>query len=62
MGKYINLPQEHISCPGCGRKYGHHNTKVDIHTEECSSCCKEMGYSDCEYVTAEEFIENYIFE
>jgi len=54
------IPIEHISCPGCGLKYGHHNTKVDIHSEECSSCVKKMGYDNVELVDAHKFIERIL--
>ncbi len=33
------IPKEEISCPGCGLKYGHHKTKVDTISQECSKCC-----------------------
>lgn len=52
---------EEISCPGCGRKYGHHNTKVDIKSEECSACVKEFRSSiDIELVEASYFIEEIL--
>ena len=28
--KIYGVPIEEIGCPGCGRKYGHHKTKVDL--------------------------------
>lgn len=57
--KYL-VPIENISCPGCGRKYGHHNTKVDIISEECSSCVKERGNKIYNLTTAKDFIENHL--
>lgn len=54
--KYL-IPKKHISCPGCGRRYGHHNTKVDIISEECSSCVKRFGREEFEFVNADFFIE-----
>lgn len=33
------VPEEDISCPACGRKYGYHKTKVCSVCEECSNCC-----------------------
>lgn len=54
------LPRKYVSCPGCGRVYGHHNTKVDINSEECSSCVKERGAeAEAEFVDAEKFIREY---
>ncbi len=60
IDKKYGIPVKEISCPGCGRKYGHHNTKVDVNSEECSSCVKEFGYEDVEFVTAKEFIETIL--
>jgi hypothetical protein len=34
------IPQEDISCPECGNKYGHRRTKVCTNCEECSACCR----------------------
>jgi hypothetical protein len=60
IDKVYNVPVEEISCPGCGRKYGHHKTKVDVNSQECSSCVKEYKYSNVEYVDAKYFIENIL--
>lgn len=61
IDKTYLVPVEEISCPGCGQKYGHHNTKVDIHSEECSSCAKEFrNEKDIELVSAKDFIENIL--
>ena len=57
IDKIYLIPVEEISCPGCGRKYGHHNTKVDIISEECSSCVKTFGYEDTDLVDSKYFIE-----
>lgn len=54
------IPVEEISCPGCGRKYGHHKTKVDIISEECSSCVKEYGYKEVDLISADKFIESIL--
>ena len=51
------IPVEYISCPGCGQKYGHHNTKVDIVSQECSSCAKK--YKKVELIDAHEYITKY---
>lgn len=56
------VPKKMISCPGCGQRYGHHNTKVDLNSEECSSCCKLFGRKDTNYVDAKVFIEEYILK
>jgi hypothetical protein len=32
------IPREMTACPGCGRQYGHHKTKVCKNCEECSAC------------------------
>lgn len=54
------IPIEEISCPGCGQKYGHHKTKVDINSQECSKCVKEFGYEDVKLVSATHFIESVL--
>jgi hypothetical protein len=56
ISKKWDLPIKDCSCPGCGREYGHHNTKVDPISEECSTCAKERGVDKSYFVTAEEFI------
>lgn len=48
------LPRDYVSCPSCGKIYGHHNTKSCSVCSECSKCC------DCrnpEMVKAEELID-----
>lgn len=55
------IPKEYVSCPGCGRVYGHHKTKVDVNSQECSSCVKESGRDDeVELVDAHTFITQYL--
>lgn len=54
------VPVEEISCPGCGMKYGHHRTKVDTISQECSTCVKRLGYAETHFVSSQEFIENYL--
>lgn len=61
INKKYGIPVEEISCPGCGQKYGHHNTKVDINSQECSACAKEFRrVKDLDLVSAKEFIENIL--
>lgn len=60
IDKKYGVPIEEISCPGCGRKYGHHRTKVDLISEECSSCVKVWGYKKIELVESEYFIEKIL--
>ncbi len=60
IDKKYHVPIENISCPGCGQKYGHHNTKVDINSEECSSCVKKWCFENVELVTATYFIEIHL--
>lgn len=52
------VPVKQISCPGCGHKYGHDDTGVDINSEECSKCA--LKYEDKRLVSAEEFIETVL--
>lgn len=59
IDKKYGVPLEEISCPGCGQKYGHHNTKVDLNTQECSSCAKERGVK-LNLVTVQYFIETIL--
>lgn len=59
IDKKYGVPVKEISCPGCGQKYGHHNTKVDVNTQECSSCAKEFhDKKTLNLISAKEFIEN----
>lgn len=60
IDKIYGIPVDEISCPGCGRKYGHHKTKVDIKSEECSACCKECNREGVELVDAKYFIEKIL--
>lgn len=60
IDKKYGIPVEEISCPGCGRKYGHHKTKVDIKSEECSACINKFPREDVELVDAEYFIEKIL--
>ncbi len=57
IDKKYRVPISEIGCPGCGLKYGHHRTKVDTISEECSKCAKDSGYKKVELVTAKHFIE-----
>lgn len=59
IDKIYGIPTKEISCPGCGQKYGHHNTKVDINTQECSSCAKDRG-EELKLVNAKYFIETIL--
>lgn len=54
------VPIEEISCPGCGRKYGHHKTKVDTISQECSKCVSDFRYKEFNLVSAKEFIEEIL--
>lgn len=49
------VPDKEISCPGCGKLYGHNGTRVDLYSEECEECAK--NYQKTDFVSAEEFIE-----
>lgn len=61
IDKKYQVPIEEISCPGCGQRYGHHNTKVDIHSQECSSCVKEFrDKKEIKLVSPEYFIEKVL--
>ncbi len=60
IDKKYGVALEEISCPGCGRRYGHHRTKVDITSQECSACVKERGFKEFELVDAKYFIEDIL--
>jgi hypothetical protein len=60
IDKKYGVPVEEISCPGCGRKYGHHKTSVDIISQECSACVKEFGYKEYQFISSTEFIEEVL--
>jgi hypothetical protein len=61
IDKKYGIPVEEIACPGCGRKYGHHKTKVDTISQECSTCCKEWRPNEkVELVDATYYIEEII--
>ena len=51
-------PIEDVSCPGCGKVYGHDGTTVCTQCEECSSCCKERRCPTPTTITADEFVES----
>lgn len=59
ISKKYRVPLEEISCPGCGQIYGHHNTKVDLNSSECSTCVRYRN-DKTDFVTAKEFIENIL--
>jgi adenine-specific DNA methylase len=60
IDKKYGVPVKEIACPGCGRKYGHHKTTVDIISQECSSCVKEAGYKKVDLIPAKKFIEEIL--
>lgn len=60
IDKIYGVPIGEIACPSCGRKYGHHKTTVDIISQECSSCVKDVGYKDVNFVSAKYFIEEIL--
>lgn len=61
IDKKYQIPVAYISCPGCGKRYGHHNTKVDSIIQECSTCVKDQGKDkDANYLQADVFIENIV--
>ena len=51
------LPRKDVSCPSCGNIYGAYNRRVCTTCEECSKCCS-CGNSG--FVSAIQFINNYI--
>lgn len=51
------IPKKEISCPSCGRKYGHHKTNVCKSCEECSSCC---GCENQELIDSDNFIKDFV--
>ena len=68
INEKYGVPEEDVSCPGCGQIYGHHNTKVCKRCEECSSCCKRRSNpclsdkSDSKhyFIHAQDFIHKWI--
>ena len=56
--KYL-IPLKEISCPSCGQRYGHHNTKVDKISEECSKCARRR-YVSVELISADDFIQSIL--
>lgn len=60
IGKVYGVHIKDISCPGCGRRYGHHKTKVDTISRKCSSCVKQQSYTEVNLVSAEEFIQGLL--
>ena len=54
------IPIEEILCPGCGLRYGHHNTQVDLISQECSKCCKDQGYEEIKLASATYFVEQIL--
>lgn len=60
IDKVYGVPTKEISCPGCGQKYGHHRTKVDTISQECSACVNEFKYKKVDLVDAKYFIEEIL--
>ena len=60
IDKKYGVPIENISCPGCGKKYGYYNRKVDINSEECSKCAYDFKRKNIKLVEAEYFIEKIL--
>ena len=51
-----SIPKDYVSCPRCGRLYGHHNTKVCKKCEECSFCHKRNTCDNHDFMNAKDFI------
>lgn len=53
IGSY-GVPRNFTACPGCGKQFGHHKTKVCMNCEQCSKCCtckeEEKDWQDVEKV------------
>lgn len=60
IDRKYGVPLEEISCPGCGQRYGHHKTKVDTVSQECSTCAKEQGYKTVELMDADRYIQEVL--
>jgi len=60
IDKKYGVPIKNLTCPGCGLKYGHHRTKVDLNSEECSKCVKDFNRENVDLVTADYFIETIL--
>ncbi len=59
IDKEYLIPIDDISCPNCGRRYGHHNSLVETNTELCKPCFikKPSSYNiKPKYVTGQKFI------
>ena len=59
IDKTYQVPKQEISCPGCGLKYGHHNTEVDTISQECSKCCLVRN-DETNLVTGKYYIEEIL--
>jgi hypothetical protein len=57
LRKIFGIPREEVSCPGCGRLYGSNNTKVDIISQECSTCVASKGRSPVKLIDAVKFVK-----
>lgn len=57
MGNPWNLPHEEVSCPACGKIYGHDGTTVCRECEECSSCHDPKICRKPEFISADTFVE-----
>lgn len=67
LDKLYRIPSKEISCPGCGQKYGHHNTSVCPDCQECSKCCvdskRALQLDSCNkenYMSAKKYIEEIL--
>lgn len=56
-----NHPDEEVSCPSCGKLYGHHKTIVCKGCEEYSACHKPRNEKRCPtpiFVDADTFVNS----
>lgn len=66
ISKKYGIPSKEISCPDCGKEYGHHKTTVELHSQLCSSCFlqrKKLGdmiIEDPKFVNANYFIHEIL--
>jgi hypothetical protein len=54
-------PDEEVTCPSCGKLYGHRRTAVCKACEECSACHEPRNEKRCpkpEFVDADTFVNS----
>jgi hypothetical protein len=50
------IPDEYVSCPGCGHKYGYRGRRACTNCDECEPCHKRREQQQANPCTAPNYI------